>query len=310
MPTRKAARLTEKWPRATSAFDKSSNEYEIQLAADNFTTTTISVASNANGTTTVSTNSARPGQTVTITAKPKTGYQAGTPTVKTNTGASVTVSGSNGTYTFVVPAGATSITVTPNYVLSTGMPFTDVTDTSAWYFNGVKYCWDTMRNGYHLMQGFSDTEFGPTRNFTRAEMVQILYNINGRPSVTGLRNPFSDVSASKWYYNAIVWAASNGYADGDGDGRFRPESNVSRCELVEFLWKYEGKPTGMGNLNTYSDASSVPLWAWSSMRWAVGYNILSGQSSVSLGNRIAAEAKALRCEVAVTVMQYHQRYGF
>lgn len=287
--------------------------YTVELTQDNFVNTSITVSSNSNGTTTVSTNSARPGATVTITATPKSGYQASTPTVTTNTGASVTVSGSNGTYTFVVPAGATSITVRPNYVLSTGMPFTDVTNTSAWYFNGVKYCWDTMKNGYHLMQGYSDDEFGPSRNFTRAEMVQILYNINGRPSVTGLSNPFSDVNRTNasiaWAYDAIVWAANNGFADGDGDGRFRPSSNVSRCELVEFLWKYETKPTGSGNLNAYSDGSSVPQWAQASMRWAVGFNILSGQNSVSLGNSIAAESNALRSQVAVTMMQYYERYG-
>lgn len=279
--------------------------YTIKLNREVVTVTTasISVAANNNGTATASATSAKAGDVVTITVTPKAGFTANTPTVKTNTGASVSVSGSNGSYTFKVPAGATSITVTPNYVTATGLPFTDV-PANSWYFKGVKYCWDTTRKGYHLMEGLTNDQFSPNGSFTRAQMVQIMYNIKGRPSVSGMTNPFTDVSSSKWYYDAIVWAANNGYADGYGNGRFYPENNVKRDELVEFLWKFAGKPTGLGNLNGYTDGSKVPLWAQNSMKWASGYSILSGQNSVGLNGVLGAESTAKRCEVAVTVMNF------
>lgn len=281
------------------------NVWTVQLNEDTTAvdTASITVAANNSGTATASATTAKVGSVVTVTVTPKAGFRANTPTVKTNTGATVAVSGSNGSYTFTVPAGATGITVTPNYVTATGLPFTDV-PANSWYFNGVKYCWDTTRKGYHLMEGLTSDQFSPNGSFTRAQMVQIMYNIKGRPSVSGLRNPFSDVSSSKWYYDAIVWAANNGYADGYGDGRFYPENNVKRDELVEFLWKFAGKPAGVGNLNGYSDAARVPAWAQNSMRWAVGYSLLSGQNSVSLNGVLSAEATAKRCEVAVTVMNF------
>lgn len=286
-----------------------STEYEVQLEKDSFVSnTTITVAANNNGTTTTNVSSAAPGSTVTITATPKDGYKVGTPTVKTNTGASVTVSGSNGSYTFTVPAGATSITVTPNYVLNTGLPFEDVAAT-AWYFDGVKYCYETTVSGNRLMQGFSETQFGPTHNFTRAEMVTILWNLRGRPAAGVATKTYTDVPASHWAYSAITWAANNGYADGYGNGRFGPDNPVLRDELVEFLWKFAGRPAGLGSLNSYSDGASVPQWARNSMSWAVGYNILSGRSSVGLSGTIYPVTAALRCEVAVTVMQYHRLYG-
>lgn len=283
------------------------NVWTVQLNEDTTAvdTASITVAANNSGTATASATTAKAGSVVTVTVTPKAGFTASTPTVKTNTGATVAVSGSNGSYTFKVPAGATGITVTPNYVTATGLPFTDV-PANAWYFKGVKYCWDTTRKGYHLMEGLTSDQFSPNGSFTRAQMVQIMYNIKGRPSVSGLRNPFSDVSSSKWYYDAIVWAANNGYADGYGDGRFYPENNVKRDELVEFLWKFAGKPAGVGNLNGYSDAARVPVWAQNSMRWAVGYSLLSGQNSVSLNGVLSAEATAKRCEVAVTVMNFDQ----
>lgn len=288
------------------------NDYTVQLDRDNTTTTTgtvtITISANANGTTSTNVKSAKPGSTVTITATPRSGYLVGTPVVRTNTGAAVAVSGSNGTYSFVVPSGATSVTVTPSYTRIGSLPFTDV-DTSAWYYTGVKYCWDTMKNGYHLMEGVSSTAFSPNSTFTRAQMVQILWNMKGRPAPGAARKTFTDVPQTHWAYSAVTWAANNGYADGYGDGRFGPDKAVKRDELAEFLWKFEGRPAGVGNLNGYSDRYNVPQWAQNSMRWAAGYSILSGQNSVGLGTTLGAESNAKRSEVAVTVMQFHRLYG-
>lgn len=288
------------------------NLYRVQLERDNTAittgTVTITISANANGTTSTNVKSAKPGSTVTITATPRSGYLVGTPVVRTNTGAAVAVSGSNGSYSFVVPSGATSVTVTPSYTRIGSLPFTDV-DTGAWYYTGVKYCWDTMKNGYHLMEGVSSTAFSPNSTFTRAQMVQILWNIKGRPAPGAARKTFTDVPQTHWAYSAVTWAANNGYADGYGDGRFGPDKAVKRDELAEFLWKFEGRPAGVGNLNGYSDRYNVPQWAQNSMRWAAGYSILSGQNSVGLGTTLGAESNAKRSEVAVTVMQFHRLYG-
>lgn len=304
----------------TYEFNTSSNQYEIQLAANTVTPTgevAITVASVANGYARVSASKAKPGTVVTITATPNAGYVAGTPSVRyttktsTNNVLNVAAAGTN-TWTFTVPTDATGVTVTPSFVrtVTSTLPFNDVA-TNAWYYSGVEYCWNTTRNGYHLMEGVNsnNTQFSPNNTFTRAQMVQVLWNIKGRPTPGAARKTYTDVSPNQWYYNAIVWATNNGYADGFGDGRFGPDRPVKRDELVEFLWKFAGRPSGTGNLNVYADRASVPLWAQNSMRWATGYNILSGQNSVSLGSLLSAESYAMRSEVAVTVTQYHGRYG-
>lgn len=304
----------------TYEFKDSSNEYTIQLASNTLTPSgnvAISVASVANGYARVSASSAKPGTVVTITATPNAGYVAGTPSVRyttktsTNNVLNVAAAGVN-TWTFTVPTDATGVTVTPSFVrtVTSTLPFNDVA-TNAWYYSGVEYCWNTTRNGYHLMEGVNsnNTQFSPNNTFTRAQMVQVLWNIKGRPTPGAARKTYTDVSPNQWYYNAIVWATNNGYADGFGDGRFGPDRPVKRDELVEFLWKFAGRPSGTGNLNVYADRASVPLWAQNSMRWATGYNILSGQNSVSLGSLLSAESYAMRSEVAVTVTQYHGRYG-
>lgn len=291
----------------------SGSEYQVQLERDNVVnTTTVSVSSAIGGTMTANATSTRPGQTVTLTAVPSTGYQVGTPAVRTNTGASVPVSTvSLNTFSFVVPSGATSVTVTPSFVLNTGLPFTDVA-AGAWYYEGVKYCYETMKGGNRLMQGFNNTTFGVSRPFTRAEVVTILWNMKGRPNPGAATRAYSDVGTSHWAYSAIIWATNNGYADGysNGDGRpngvFRPDQNVSRQEMVVFLWKAAGRPSGYSalSLGSYNDGYRVSDWAQNAMKWALAYGVLSGQSSVGLNGTLAPLSTAYRSEVAVTVMNF------
>lgn len=284
----------------------SGSEYQIQLERDNIVSTTVSVSGVTGGTMTANVTSTRPGQTVTLTANPSAGYQAGTPTVRTNTGAAVSVSAlGNNTFSFVVPAGATSISVTPSFVLNTGLPFTDV-PANAWYFDGVKYCYNTMKGGYRLMEGFSATQFGPNSAFTRAEVVTILWNMKGRPTPGYAYRTYSDVPTSHWAYNAITWATNKGYAEGYPGGTFRPSQSVTREEMVVFLWRAAGKPAGYSTLSLsgYTDGYNVHDWAQTAMKWALAYGILSGQNSVSLGGTIAPRAVAYRSQVAVTVMNF------
>ena len=279
--------------------------YEVQLERDNITNAGIAVGSAANGTASVNVSSAKPGSSVSGTYKANSGYKAGSFTATAQPGnKSVSVSVSaNGTFSFTVPSGATSVTVTPSFVLDNGLPFTDVAN-NAWYFTAVKYCYDTTNNGYRLMEGDSAATFAPNGSFTRAHMVQILWNMKGRPTPKTTANPFRDMSSSNWYYSAVLWAYENGYAKGYPDGTFKPGQAVTRQEMVQFLYQASGSPSGSGNLSYYSDGYTANNWAQPALRWATGLGILSGQNSASLGNTLAPRAVAKRCEVAVTVMNF------
>lgn len=290
--------------------------YTVVLERDNVVPpASITVSTVANGSMTASTSSAVAGTVVTLTAKPNENYRADAPTVRTNSGASVTLTASTtatGVWTFTVPTGATSITVTPVFTLVSGLPFTDVSAT-AWYYEGVAYCYNTTTsNGVKLMQGYNDTTFGIGTNhpLTRADVVTIMWNLKGRPAAgaTTEKSTFSDVKSGEWYYSAVTWAANNGYANGYGDGRFGPNDPVLRDELVTFLWRFAGSPKMTTNLSAYTDGGKVLDWAQDAMRWAAGLNILSGTSSVALNGTLSPRTVAYREQVAVTVWHYHLRY--
>lgn len=281
--------------------------YTIKLNRDNTVTANavVSVGSASNGSASVDTTIAKPGSSVSGKYTASSGYKAGSFTATAQPGnKSVSVSVSaNGTFSFTVPSGATSVTVTPSFVLDNGLPFTDVAN-NAWYFTAVKYCYDTTNNGYRLMEGDSAATFAPNGSFTRAHMVQILWNMKGRPTPKTTANPFRDMSSSNWYYSAVLWAYENGYAKGYPDGTFKPGQAVTRQEMVQFLYQASGSPSGSGNLSYYSDGYTANNWAQPALRWATGLGILSGQNSASLGNTLAPRAVAKRCEVAVTVMNF------
>ena len=281
--------------------------YTIKLNRDNTVTANavVSVGSASNGSASVDTTIAKPGSSVSGKYTANSGYKAGSFTATAQPGnKSVSVSVSaNGTFSFTVPSDATSVTVTPSFVLDNGLPFTDVAN-NAWYFTAVKYCYDTTNNGYRLMEGDSAATFAPNGSFTRAHMVQILWNMKGRPTPRTTANPFRDMSSSNWYYSAVLWAYENGYAKGYPDGTFKPGQAVTRQEMVQFLYQASGSPSGSGNLSYYSDGYTANNWAQPALRWATGLGILSGQNSASLGNTLAPRAVAKRCEVAVTVMNF------
>ncbi|MGM9616688.1 N-acetylmuramoyl-L-alanine amidase [Butyricicoccus sp.] len=148
-------------------------------------------------------------------------------------------------------------------------PFTDVRDNQ-WYYDAVVFAYQN-----NLMAGTADTVFSPNMVMTRAMAVQVLYNYEGKPSVTG-SNIFSDVQEGKWYYSAVCWASENGIAVGVGQGQFDPNVPVTREQLVQILYNYTGKPETAGSLSAYSDASSVAEWAETAMCWAVENHIISG----------------------------------
>lgn len=298
--------------------DNNYREYKVTLKKNTtpvVTNATISVTAAANGSASASVTAAAPGATVSGTIRPNAGYRAGafSATASTPTGnvsVSVSVNSANNTFSFVVPANATSVTVTPSFVLNTvvtTVPYTDVSST-AWYYPGVEYCYNTVRGSARLMQGMNDanTIFSPSSGFTRAQVVQILWNMKGRPAPRNTYNRFSDISSIHYAYNAMLWAVQNGYAEGYPDGTFRPNQYVTRQEMAVFLWRAAGKPTGYNtlNLNNYNDGNQVYDWAQPAMRWAVATGVLSGQGSVAVGRYLAPRAVAYRSEVAVTVMNF------
>ena len=249
-----------------------------------------------NGTVTTSPSRPEEGDTVTITPKPDEGFEVDEVLVEDEDGNAIKVTQNpDGTYTFTQPDGKVTITVTfrcdggelcPSYHL------TDITK-GEWYHAAVDY---VVKQG--IMAGTSATTFDPNGKLTRAMAVQILYNLEGQPIVTGTTS-FAD-STAHWAATPIAWAEQTGVVDGYEDNTFRPENNVTRQEFAQMLYNYAAYKgydlTAKGDLSQFTDGDSVREWAVTAMSWANGNALINGHDDGTLepgGTTIRAQATSI-----------------
>ena len=115
--------------------------------------------------------------------------------------------------------------------------------------------------------------FMPDANMTRAEVVQMLYNLMVDTSVSSNNSTFTDVYSDAWYANAVIVLASRGVVKGYTDGTFRPNAPISRAEFVTMLARFDDLSLGIMN---FSDVSA-DHWAYdyivsaSAKGWTNGY---------------------------------------
>lgn len=241
-----------------------------------------------NGTVTVSPKSASKGDTVTVTVKPDSGYVLETLTVTDKNGNELTLKDKgNGKYTFTMPAGKVEVKATfmeDNSMLNF---FYDVPN-NAYFYEAVKWA---VENG--ITSGTSATTFSPNASCTRAQMVTFLWRANGSPKATGT-NPFTDVSADAYYYDAVLWAAEKGITSGTTATTFSPDAVLTRGQTVTFLWRTNGSPAISGG--SFADVDASAYYA-NAVAWAMSEGITSGTG----GNNFSPEAPCTRAQI-VTFM--------
>ncbi|MFR8711600.1 MAG: InlB B-repeat-containing protein [Anaerotignum lactatifermentans] len=145
-------------------------------------------------------------------------------------------------------------------------PFADVFEND-YYFNSVLWA---VTNG--VTAGTSDITFSPDVTVSRAQMVTFLWRAAGSPAAEG-SNPFTDVSVSDYYYNAVLWAVANGVTAGTSDTTFSPDAPVSRAQAVTFQWRAAGGPAVSGE--SFTDIPEGAYYA-PAVTWAVANGITSG----------------------------------
>lgn len=260
----------------------------------------IQVVSGENGTVTVSSDRANPGDTVTITVKSDAGYALDQLTVMDQNSHGVTLTDrGEGTYTFTMPEGKVTVEATFRAVKEESPvdAFLDITP-DAWYYDGVKYA---VENG--LMSGTGTDTFGPDTTLSRGMIAQMLYALEGKPSVSA-DNRFPDVPDGAWFAKAASWAQSKGIITGYENGHFGPNDSLTREQLALILYNYaqsKGYDTSAkADLNQYVDGSSTSAWAQMAMAWAVGEGLLSGRDA----DMLAPTGTATRAEVAQIMMNF------
>lgn len=172
------------------------------------------------------------------------------------------------------------------------------------YYDVSKNTWARpyIQNVYdkNYMVGNTCVSFGPNEKVTREQFVQILYNIAGQPAVS-YQARFSDVSAGKWYTNAIMWASQNGVVSGYPNGTFGVGKTISRQDLALMLYLYKGKPqVGTVDLNArFVDAHKIYDYAYEAINWAVASGVMHGDDRGVLNPR----GTATRAETATLISQ-------
>ena len=254
----------------------------------------ITLEATQGGTVTADPTAAKAGTTVTLTPAPDAGYQVGTVAVTDRFGEAVAVTEqADGTYTFTMPNGQVTVTVTFE---ETPLPFTDVTEGD-WFYDAVRYAYETG-----LMDGVGDSLFAPNSETTRAQLVTILYRLAGQPAVSG-DLPFTDVEAGTWYTDAVLWAAQNGIVNGVSDTQFAPGDDLTRQQLVTIFYRYaESKGydvSASADLSGYPDAGQVQDYAQPAMAWAVAEGIVEG-----VDGTLNPAGNASRAQIATILMRF------
>ena len=255
----------------------------------------ITVEATQGGTVTADPTAAKAGTTVTLTPVPDRGYQVGTVAVTDRFGEAVAVTEqAGGTYTFVMPNGQVTVTVTFEQA---PLPFPDVTEGD-WFYDAVRYAYE---NG--LMDGVGDNLFAPNSETTRAQLVTILYRLAGEPEPGG-DSGFADVAAGTWYTDAVAWAAQNGIVNGVSDTEFAPGDDITREQLAAILYRYaayQGYDVSQrADLSGFGDASSIRGYAQEALSWAHAQGLVLGFEDGSL----RPQGTASRAQIAAVLMRF------
>ena len=235
----------------------------------------ISVDKTTGGTVRVNPGRADRGDTVTITVKPNSGYELDELVVTDKNGDTIRLTDKgNDKYTFKMPGS--KVTVEATFVRISeepeALPFVDV-PTGAYYYDAVAWA---VENG--VTNGTSATTFGPDVTCTRAQMVTFLWRAAGSPEPETTVNPFTDVSESAYYYEAVLWAVERGITNGTSATTFSPDATVTRGQTVTFLWRDTGSPAAAGT--AFTDVA-VDAYYTAAVSWAANEGITSGTSATT-----------------------------
>ena len=191
-------------------------------------------------------------------------------------------------------------TIPATGVMDVTKMFTDV--SHSWADDGIQYCVT-----HQLMSGIGNDLFGPKLTTTRAQIVQILYNLEGEPKVSGT-TPFTDLTQD-WYQDAVLWAYQTGVVAGTSSTTFEPDRPVTREQIAVILMEYVTRVLKLertwtpADLSIFPDAGSVSDWAKDAMADAVALGLISGASNGGQ-TYLEPQGSATREQVATILMEF------
>lgn len=150
--------------------------------------------------------------------------------------------------------------------------FYDVPSSSP-YFSSINWA-----VGKGIAAGYADGSFRPSQTCTKAQAITFLWRAAGCPAPGGA-NPFSDISPSSPYYQAITWAYNKGIAGAEYGNVFAPNTACTRVDMVTYIWRCFGKP--YGGFVSFNDTGSLSYDELRAVRWAAANDIAEGYADGS-----------------------------
>ena len=176
-----------------------------------------------------------------------------------------------------------------------------------WFFKAVMFMHERG-----LISGTGDEMFSPNVNMTRGMFVTVVGRIceaDGE-KIADRKCEFGDVKQDMYYAKYVQWAKDHGIASGSDDGRFYPDKNINRQEMLVMLrnlakhMNEDIRVKGGKTVNSFNDYGQIEKWAVDAANWAYSNGLVSGRD----GNLLAPKATATRAEVSQIFMKYLQNF--
>jgi len=170
-------------------------------------------------------------------------------------------------------------------------PFTDVAFYD--YINsGVEY---VFKNDFMIGTSAAPMLFSPDTALTRGMAATVFYRMAGSPDASRFANPFDDVNAGNWYYDAAKWAVANGIIfNYGGDGKFAPDRKITREEAAVAFYNYqrlsgvippdiilEITPDDIGEISEWARDAAKKLMMQMILRGTGGFSVFNPKGEIS-----------------------------
>lgn len=183
-----------------------------------------------------------------------------------------------------------SLTEMPGGKVGDTRSYSDVQDPPHPFYRAVY--WATWRG---ITKGFGDGSFGMEVPCTRGQAIMFLWRYAGKPAPEAVsKSPFKDVAKTHVFYKAILWASQNGITKGYPDGTFGIDHDVSRGELMMFLWRLKGKPAPKTSAKSpFRDVPTTHAF-YKAILWGYQKKITNGYTSGNKKGTFGVDENCIR----------------
>ena len=158
--------------------------------------------------------------------------------------------------------------------VSVQVGFSDVPEDQYYY----KPVYWALENG--ITGGMNATDFKPDSTCTRGQIMTFLWRINGSPEPDPNNNPFTDVTADRFFFKPVLWAYQSGMTAGTSATTFSPDAYCSRGQVVQFIWgcqkNKETRTVG------FTDVKNSAYY-YHAVKWAYHNGITAGTTKTTFG---------------------------